>query len=92
MKITTTENDTTIFLDIDCEDSTAVKEASVVIPKDDLTRASIIVVWKNGDEWGYKMPNYFSVLALMGEESVGRFINTIKREAVYTRFLRSTNR
>ena len=85
MKITTSETANTTFLYINCEDSTAVKEACVLTRKSDFAGMGhfVIVTWANGEEWGYRLSPTFPMFTLLGGESVGRFANAVKREAEY---------
>lgn len=85
MKITTSESTHTTFLRIDCEDSTAVKRVSVVVSKSEPAHLGhfVIITWANGENWGYQLPTTFPMLSLLGEKSVGRFANAVKREAEY---------
>lgn len=83
MNITTTTHSSTTLLRPDCSDSQAVRYVSVVL-RHNADSIAVIVVWANGDEWTYLVPLNV-VLANLGENSVGRFANAMKREAEYAK-------
>ena len=85
MKTTTstTTNKNEVSINIDCEDSTAVRRAVVILGGSRLGSGEwVTITWVNGDKWGYFVP-LATILPLLGEESVGRFANAVKREATY---------
>ena len=69
------------ILTIACEDSTAVTQAAILISKNDTYGPWVTITWANGDQWGYRLPSLLSLVSLIGEGSVGRFANAVKREA-----------
>jgi hypothetical protein len=82
MNITTTHASFTTLLRPDCSDSQAVRYVSIVL-RHNTENIGVIVQWANGDEWTYLVP-LATVIANLGEDSVGRFANAMKREAVFT--------
>lgn len=85
MKTTThnTANKNEVAVVIDCEDSTAVTRAVVILGGSRLGSGEwVSITWASGDKWGYFVP-LATILPLLGEESVGRFANAVKREATF---------
>lgn len=87
MKITTFPNTLgNAHMEIDCKDSTAVKQIAIIMHKTISPRSLgewVCITWANGDRWGYFIP-IDTLLPLFGEESVGRFANAIKRGATWS--------
>ena len=83
MNITTTSHITSTLLRPDCSGSEAVRYVSIVFTHGITENIGVIVEWANGDDWMYLVP-LATVLAYLGEDSVGRFANAMKREAVFT--------
>jgi len=82
MNITTTHASFTTILRPDCSGSQAVRYASILFAHGD-ENATVIIQWANRDKWSYMVP-LAVVIANLGEDSVGRFANAMKREAVFT--------
>jgi hypothetical protein len=82
MNIRTSQDSTDTFFYIDCENSTAVNKVAIVVNSDDC-RPFVQVTWANGERWGYRLPSPISLVAMLGEKSVGRFANAVKREATF---------
>lgn len=60
--------------DIDCSDSSAVKDAWFTV---DGEVAWFQVTYTSGAHWAYKVPVGVDLLAGLGMESVGRFVNSV---------------
>jgi hypothetical protein len=83
MEIRTKTYEITTHFAIDCRNST-VAERVVVIAQPGNDEVVVIVNYRNGAEWSYIIP-LIDFMALIGEKSVGRFVNGVKRVAVYSR-------
>jgi hypothetical protein len=81
MNTTTTSHITSTLLRPDCSGSQAVRYVSIVFAHGNTENVGVIVEWANGDNWTYLVP-MATVLAYLGEDSVGRFANAMKRGAM----------
>jgi hypothetical protein len=81
------------FIKLDCTDSVCAESVNIVIYAKHCKSATVLVTYKNGDQWGYEISDLMALMVGLGLDSVGRFVSTVvkplstfssnlKREAV----------
>jgi hypothetical protein len=81
------------FIKLDCTDSVCAESVNIVIYAKHCKSATVLVTYKNGDQWGYEIADLMALMVGLGLDSVGRFVSTVvkplstfssnlKREAV----------
>lgn len=74
MKLTELKCGKNHFTDIDCSDSSAVKDAWFKV-EDNM--AQFQITYASGAKWVYRVPVDAVLLVGLGMESVGRFVNLV---------------
>ena len=65
------------FIKLDCADSVCAESVTIVIYAEHCKSATVLVTYKNGDEWGYEIADLMALMVGLGLDSVGRFVSTV---------------
>jgi hypothetical protein len=80
MNITTnnfTHSDGSVsFIGLDCADSVCADSVEIIIYAG-IQNATVLVTYKNGDRWGYRVEDLNALMVGLGLDSVGRFVSTV---------------
>lgn len=78
----------TTFFEVDCSNSNLASRVSILASGKKVRLTKVITVFvtyrKSGDKWAYRITpaDYFDIA---GDDSVGRFVNKVKKVAVDAR-------
>jgi hypothetical protein len=80
MNITTnnfTHSDGSVsFIGLDCADSVCADSVEIIVYAG-IQNATVLVTYKNGDRWGYRIEDLNALMVGLGLDSVGRFVSTV---------------
>lgn len=80
MNITTTNfthpDGSVSFIRLDCADSVCASSVDIIIYAG-IEPVSVLVTYKNGDRWGYRITDTNALMVGLGLDSVGRFVSTV---------------
>jgi hypothetical protein len=65
------------FIKLDCTDSVCAESVNIVIYAKHCKSATVLVTYKNGDQWGYEIADLMALMVGLGLDSVGRFVSTV---------------
>lgn len=64
------------FIGLDCADSVCASSVEIMVYAG-IENVTVLVTYKNGDRWGYRITDTNALMVGLGLDSVGRFVSTV---------------